>query len=140
MAGSVFERASRPVLEAIVAGASTAEAARKHGVGVRTVERWIARGREEPDSIYAPFAVAVDACRAARALPAADVLAAMDEAELALIVSEKARAGNVQAMRLRWEQLRAEPIADPVPMTEEEKILAEMDELAARRRRRGGDG
>ena len=64
----------------------------------------------------------------------------MDEEELALVVSEKARAGNVQAMRLRWEQLLAEPAPADQPLTEEERILAEMDELAARRRRRGGDG
>ena len=68
--------------------------------------------------------MAVDAARAmagARQAP-------MDEDELAGVVSELARAGSVQAAKLRWEMLRAaiaaEDQADP---------LVELDRLALRR-------
>jgi hypothetical protein len=130
------------VLEAILSGASTADAARKCGVGVRTVERWLEHGRREPAGRYGPFAQAVDARRAARTLPAHDVLAAMDEDELALVVSETARAGNVAAMKLRFEMLRAAPreASEAPALSEADAVLAEMDELAARRRRGRGGG
>lgn len=59
----------------------------------------------------------------ARARPAP-----MGEDELAAVVSELARAGSVQAAKLRWEMLRAtiaaEDQADP---------LVELDRLALRR-------
>lgn len=135
----VFGSRSAAVLKAIAAGASTADAARASKVGVRTVKDWLEKGRRDPDGRYGAFAQAVDGCREARTLPAPEVLAAMDEDELALVVSQAAREGNVTAMRLRWEQLRAEPVSLE-PVTEADKILAEMDELAARRRQRGGDG
>jgi hypothetical protein len=68
------------------AGASVADAARHAGCSSRTVERWLARGRENPSSGYADYAAAVDALRAARAIEPSDE--ALTDYELRVIVSE----------------------------------------------------
>ncbi len=55
----------------------------------------------------------------------------MDEPELAVVVSERAREGVVSAMELRWKMLtRAAP--EEVRAADDDP-LAEVDELARRR-------
>jgi transposase len=117
------------VLARVELGVSFEEAATAAGLKVDTVKGWLARGRREDAGAYADFAAAVAAARAvARARPEP-----MGTDELERLVSEMARAGSVQAAKLRWEMLRAAsaPAAsrEPAP-TARSKI----DELAARRR------
>ena len=107
-------------------GVSVADTARQHRIASRTIDRWLARGREDPDSKYGPFAEAVDKARAERKLPPAGQRPA-DPAELRLLISKAARKGNVQAMRLLWEVLHAEDGQDHA----RGDIL---DELEAKRR------
>jgi hypothetical protein len=107
MADNTFEKCSEGVLEALVTGVSVADTARQHRIASRTIDRWLARGREDPDSKYGPFAEAVDKARAERKLPPAGQRPA-DPAELRLLISKAARKGNVQAMRLLWEVLQDE--------------------------------
>jgi transposase-like protein len=128
MADNTFEKCSERVLEALVAGVSVADAARQHRIASRTIDRWLARGREDPDSKYGPFAEAVDKARAERELPPAGQRPA-DPAELRLLISKAARNGNVQAMRLLWEILGNEAGGEAPPGD----IL---DELEAKRRSR----
>lgn len=125
----MFRQLSARVLHSMRAGASVADAARHVECSPRTVERWIARGRENPSSGYGDFAAAVDALRDARAVEPSD--APLSDYELRAIVSEGVRAGSVPAMRLYWEIL----LADPEPDGEaSDNPLAEVDELAERRR------
>jgi hypothetical protein len=102
VADSTFEECSERVLEALVAGVSGADAARQHGIASRTIDRWLERGRQDPDSKYGPFAQAVDRARAERELPPTGQRPA-DPLELKVLISKAARKGNVQAMRLLWE-------------------------------------
>jgi transposase-like protein len=120
------------VREALVAGVSIADAAREHGVSPGTVKGWLRRGRDDPGSRYGPFARTVDEAMTERSLPPECDLPA-DEAELRLLASRAARNGNVQAMRLLFEMLRAasEPAGENDP-------LAELDELARRRMKATG--
>jgi transposase-like protein len=104
---NTFEKCSEGVLEALVAGVSVADTARQHGIASRTIDRWLARGRRDPESKYGPFAEAVDRARADRELPPPGERPA-DPAELRLLISKAARKGNVQAMRLLWEVLGSE--------------------------------
>ena len=88
---STFEAQNGPILKTLLTGASVADAAAQHGVSERTIERWLARGREEPDGPYGDFAAAVDKQRDRAALPPRDGLP-LDREELLLILSEKTRA------------------------------------------------
>jgi hypothetical protein len=126
VAANSFEGCSESVLEALVAGVSGEDAARQHDISPRTVERWLARGRQDPESKYGPFAEAVDRARAERGLPPPDERPA-DPSELKILISKAARKGNVQAMRLLWEVLQSEDGQVP----SQGDIL---DELEARRR------
>ena len=54
MAADTFEKCSESVLAALVAGVSGEDAARQHGIASRTIDRWLARGREDRDSKYGP--------------------------------------------------------------------------------------
>jgi hypothetical protein len=128
VAANSFEKCSEGVLEALVAGVSGEDAARQHGISPRTVERWLARGRQDPVSKYGPFAEAVDRARADRELPPPDERPA-DPSELKILISKAARKGNVQAMRLLWEVLGSEDGQDHA----RGDIL---DELEAKRRGR----
>jgi transposase len=111
--------------DAVRAGASFEDAARVAEISHNTAKTWLTRGRKG-EKRYQPFAVAIDAARA----EAAERPEPMDEDELLVVVSEAARRGSVQAMKLRWEMIRDSRIA-----TEEEPAdpLAALDELAARR-------
>jgi len=53
----------------------------------------------------------------------------MDAAELARVVAQAARRGSVSAMKIAYEMLQAEPR----PHTAADAMMAEVDELAARR-------
>jgi transposase len=113
------------LIERTAAGVSLADASRAVGIREATVKSWLSRGRREGSGDYADFARAISEARAAaksRAVP-------MDEAELAQVVSRMARAGSVQAAKLRWEMLRTE---EPEP----EAPVDEFDELRERRARR----
>src|SRR5688500_18850723 len=107
MPASAFEEHGALILRSLLAGLSIADAADRHGVAARTVERWLARGHHDPQSVYGPFAAAVDKAFEARRLPSQYELP-LDKTELHLVVSRAARKGNVQAMRLMWDLLRAD--------------------------------
>jgi transposase len=132
MTASKFTPTSRgALLERLAAGVSLRDASGAAGVRENTVKAWITRGRRDGAGAYADFAAQVDQAReAARARPEP-----MDDDELARAVSAAARKGSVAAMKLRYTMLAArgdehdEGVADP---------LAELDELAGRRRGRGG--
>ncbi len=111
----LFESHHLAVLAAIRKGASVADAARSLHIASRTVERWLAKGRNQPQSRYATFAATVDRLRAARRAPTPTFAAAncMDEHELFVRVSEACRAGSVQALRLYWQMLQSRPDGKP---------------------------
>lgn len=126
MAESKFTaEAQDALLERFAAGCSIPDACASVGISQKTVKGWLTRGRQEDDGPYAVFAAAVDDVRGHAELPSA-----MDADELAQVVSEAARRGNTQAMKLRWEMLRAEAPEDEAPAADP---FAEFDELAARR-------
>jgi hypothetical protein len=108
-------------------GVSLADAAVAESARPETVRGWLRRGRRENAGPYADFAAGIDQARSeAESRPEP-----MDADELAHVVSEQARKGSVQAMKLRWEMLRA-----PDPEREgvkDDDPLAEVDELARRR-------
>lgn len=117
------------ILERTALGLTQADIARELDIRLPTLKKWIARGRREDAGEYADFSRAYEAAREeAKARPEP-----MDEAELLIVVSEAARRGSVQAMKLRWEMICAdrddaeaeEPTEDP---------LAEVYELAEARR------
>lgn len=116
------------ILERISAGASIEDACREVGLSTRTFKKWKAKAKAG-DVEYAEFFTAVEQARR----DVQDRPDPMDEDELLRVVSKAARAGSVQAMKLRWEMLCAarnpegeedEP-ADPLDELE--------DELAAKR-------
>lgn len=108
-------------------GVSVADAAVAENARPETVRGWLRRGRREDDGPYADFATAVNKAReTAHSRPEP-----MDADELARVVSEQARRGSVQAMKLRWEMLRA-PDPEREGVTDDDP-LAEVDELARRR-------
>ncbi len=109
----LFESHHLAVLIAIRKGASVADAARSLHIGSRTVQRWLAKGRNQPQSRYASFAATVDQIRAARRMPTPAAAGEMGEYELFVRVSEACRAGSVQALRLYWRMLRARPDREP---------------------------
>jgi hypothetical protein len=128
LSASKFSPETRGALiERIATGVSLRDACRVLGLREKTVKSWLTRGRREGAGEYADFANAMEEAREAakrRAEP-------MDADELARVVSKMARAGSVQAAKLRWEMLRSnpgKPAAAPVD---------EFDELKARRAARG---
>ena len=68
------------------------------------MKAWLTRGRREDSGDYAEFAQAVEEARAVAAVRPE----AMDDEELARVVSQMPRACSVQAAKLRWEMLQAE--------------------------------
>ena len=122
-----FERLSEPILAALVAGASIADAARRHGCSPRTVKGWLERGRRSPDGRYGRFAHSVYSRRQGRGVPR---LGVPDREELLLLLSAAARAGSVKEMKellhIHERQHAGWEPRDP---------LDRFDELAARRGR-----
>ena len=55
-----FKTHHEGVLDALRAGASLEEAARTDGCWRRTLTRWLAHGRHDPDGPYGDFTQAVD--------------------------------------------------------------------------------
>lgn len=115
------------LLSRIRAGCSTEDAARAEGVSRRTIAVWITKGNKGRSG-YAEFVAELEAARS----EAANRPEPMSAEELRLVVSEAARNGSVQAMKLldeiqqrdRAPENQVEIPADP---------LAGVDELAARR-------
>lgn len=101
---SHFERLSDAVLTSIQNGATLADAAREHGLGESTVAGWLRRGRDDRKSKYGAWATEVDHALESRRLPPEDDRPA-DRAELLMLATKAARAGNVTAMRLLSELL-----------------------------------
>lgn len=129
-----FEEAAPRLIDCFRYGVSIHDAALQVGVPQRTVERWLSRGRREPESKYGPFAQA-----AAEARSAETDAGPMDAAQLRVQVSRAARRGSVPAMRLYWEFLEADKRrAAPASSFEElDPIAQARDELAARRKANG---
>lgn len=129
MAASLFTPDARAaVLEALSAGCSLRDAAHQAGVNDQTLKGWLAKGRQEREGDYHAFAVAVDQARSS-AEPLGPLGSKMDWDELEVVVSDAARKGNTQAMKLRLEMLRSQMEAADVPADP----LAALDELAERR-------
>jgi transposase-like protein len=126
MAEGAFERLNAVVLESLLAGASVADTAVEHGVAARTIERWLSKGRENPDSKYGPFAAAVDEQRAEREIPTE----AMTAAEFRQSIDNAVRKGSIPAMRL-WSELYLGEVRD-----EPEDTTSKIASLAERRRAR----
>lgn len=114
------------VIARLEVGLSIPEAAEGSGLKKPTVQGWIARGKRETDTDYSEFAGAVTE------VMGAPKLEAMTPEEHRAKVSEVARKGNVQALKLYWEMILADRNPDEA---EEENAdpLSEVDELAARR-------
>lgn len=125
MAATMFTPEVRTTLiEGFTAGLSVRDAARTVPIAEKTLKRWITRGRREEEGAYADFVARVeDAREYARNRPEP-----ADADELAVLVSEAARAGSVPAMKLRWEMLAARA-ADNEPAL----AIGSLDELAERR-------
>lgn len=115
------------LLERFASGLSLPDAARAVGVNATTLKNWLTRGRKEDGTPHAAFAAAVDAARR----EAADRPEPMDRDELIRVVSQAARRGNVQAMKLRNEMLRDDEAPDEEPAPN----VGSLDELAERRAR-----
>lgn len=125
MAATMFTPEVRTTLiDAFTAGLSVRDAARVGGIAEKTLKRWITRGRREEEGPFADFVARIeDAREYARNRPEP-----ADADELAVLVSEAARAGSVPAMKLRWEMLAAGTVNDePTPG------IGSLDELAERR-------
>ncbi len=116
------------LLERFAVGCSLRDATSAVGINETTVKRWLQRGRKGKSGAYVEFVQAVEQARdEAKKRPQP-----MDDEELARVVSNAARKGNTQAMKLRWEMLEvlrkdgdeSDQPADP---------LSVLDELAKRR-------
>lgn len=131
MAAKKFTPAMRGALvERFAAGCTITDAASAAGVRENTLKSWLQKGRAESEGDYAEFAQSVEVARKeARERPEP-----MTEAEHRLIVSEAARRGNTQAMKLYWEILQADH--EPEELEEPADPLSELDELAEVRARR----
>lgn len=123
MAATMFTPEVRTTLiDAFTAGLSVRDAARVGGIAEKTLKRWITRGRREEEGAFADFVARIeDAREYARNRPEP-----ADADELAILVSEAARAGSVPAMKLRWEML-SRAGDEPAP------AIGSLDELAERR-------
>lgn len=124
------------VVAGVAGGLSLAEACASSDLREPTVKGWLARGRKEAEGAYADFARAVDEARSARKMPSQDELDELTEAEARLLLTRLARKGNVQAIKLFLDRFLV-PAAAEAPAGEAAVLLAEMDELAAKRRKHG---
>lgn len=118
------------LLQSFAAGCTIGDAAKavKPPLATKTLRSWLARGRRESDTDYARFVLDVEKARQSyRERPDP-----MDAEELKLRVSESARAGNTQAMRLMHDILETER-KRAAEKDEPADPLASFDELAAKR-------
>lgn len=114
---------------ALQAGVSRLDAAREAGISPRTIDRWVERGRRDPDSIYGRFAAEVDRLLEARKVPLPDK--PISDREVQLCLSRAIRAGNVQAMRIWLDTYGKGRAAGRTG--DADKGPTGVDELAARR-------
>ena len=113
-----FEASSRAVLGDLLAGVSEADVAVNHGLSERTIKRWLAKGRANPDGPYGEFAELVDRAHIDRELPPDDERP-IDEEELLLLVSRLGRKGNVRALALARDILAERgPWGEPDPFAD----------------------
>ena len=98
------------VIARTACGVGLEDCAREADVAYDTLRSWLKRGRAEHGTEHAAFAIALDDARALAVRPDED---AMTPDELARVVSMAARRGSVQAMRLRWNQLRGVAATEP---------------------------
>jgi hypothetical protein len=101
---TTFETHQAQILKALQAGVSRVDAAREARISSRTIDRWVERGRSDPDSIYGDFAHEVDTLRVAREVPLSDERMSRDDVLRHLSIA--IRAGSVQAMRVWLDQDR----------------------------------
>lgn len=129
MAASKFTAETKASLIARVrAGCSTQDAARAAGVSRRTVAVWITKGNKGQAG-YAEFVAELEAARS----EAANRPEPMTAEELRLVVSEAARNGSVQAMKLLDEMQQRDHTPEEHEVEVPTDPLAGVDELAARR-------
>ncbi len=115
------------LIERFAGGATVEEAARAADLSTKTLKRWLTRGRRE-DGEFAEFTAAVENAREqARNRPDP-----MTPEEHRLVVSESARNGSVQAMKLYWEMICADRDEDAAEEAPTDPLEA-LDELAAKR-------
>lgn len=122
------------LVERFAAGLSVRDAAGAVGLNEKTLKTWLTKGRKQKDGDYAAFVEQVEEARQiAKNRPEP-----MDEEELAVVVSEAARAGNTQAMKLRWEMLGGKKPKDAEEPSKPADPLEALDELAQKRAVRAG--
>lgn len=98
-----FEHRVGRVTAAIAAGVSVGDAGREVGVSRRTVQRWIARGRDEAaHPALRRLALRVDAARRRQQI-GTGVISSLPE--IYRVIDRAARAGSVEAMRLVYRRL-----------------------------------
>lgn len=131
-ASPTFEAHHAEILKALRAGASRVDAAREAGISSRSVDRWVERGRRDPEGVYAPFAVAVDTLIEGRRVPSP--AEPVDDAEVQLHLSRAIRNGSVPAMKLWVSTYRSKREGAGKKSA---KPLSAIDELAERRRQQG---
>lgn len=106
---------------------SFAEAAEAAGVRLGTAQGWRARGKREAEGPYADFTAAVEGALKR------ETVEAMSPEEHRQKVSEVARRGNVQALKLYWEMIRADSDSKSSERERPAEPFGEFDELAGRR-------
>jgi hypothetical protein len=126
MSRSLFRPEARAAIIArLELGMTFKESVEAAGIKIPTAQGWLARGKRESDGDYADFAAAVERAKASLGVEA------MTAEEHRQKVSEVARRGNVQALKLYWEMILADRNPDEDEKAKDE--LEEIDELAARR-------
>lgn len=113
------------ILESVRLGVTTHDAARAAGVSRRTIGTWITKGNKGVDG-YVKFVADLKAARE----KARTRVEPMSEAEHRLVVSESARNGSVQAMKLYDEMLQRDKAPDEPRKDVPADPLSGMDELA----------
>jgi hypothetical protein len=127
MSATLFTPETKAAIVArLEVGFNFVEAAEGAGIKKGTARGWLARGRRESEGEYADFAEAVERARAGQKIEA------MTTEEHRQKVSEVARRGNVQALKLYWEMILADR-KSPDETEETSDPLTEIDELAKRR-------
>lgn len=126
-----FERDHERLLGLLRDGLALVDAAREADVAQRTAERWLTKGRRDPEGKYGQFAAQVDALRADRQISDGQP---MDEEEFKACVAAAARKGSVPAMKIAWQILLDERLAGNQPSAGRlDEPLAGIDEVARQR-------
>ncbi len=123
---SRFDDVSGELIGAVRAGQTLERACRAAGISVHTVKGWARKGRRDPESRFAAFAVALEAARNAGRSDSS----ALEWDEFEQHLAKAIRGGSVQAMRLYASLYRP----DEAP-AEPGDAFERFDELARRRER-----